>query len=484
MSPCLVNDMTTEPSAHALPYLVPADGDAEMAALIEAWRYRGPAVSWEALVGHAAQIERCMELVEKLRRTPDALARLRLRTGAGLLICGPSGVGKTLLARALASALGREVIAPPTAELTPESIRRLYGELTCSEQAVVVLLDEAESIIAAPWQPQADEAKRTAFLAALDGIQRPRRGPITVALTTVRLEQLDEAAIRPGRLAPRLLLERPTAEERLVLLQRLADGLPVQGNLDLAQVAERTTHWTGAELAGAIEDACSRSLRDHSDALRQDLLLQVVAERYDIVDTGEEDTHADMERVAVHEAGHALYAWLRWPGGLASVRVDPRGGATDLLPSVMSRFPDAQQLRRLAELALAGPAAELIVYGAQHGSSGGHRDKARATELLLGVLAIDKPYSVDELESGMSSDRGSERMRAGWHAEVETLAADAQAAAVRLLAQHTRALRPLAEQLLAAPEGVLSGEALETAIDRALPGSLDSLYGDEGEPTP
>jgi ATP-dependent Zn protease len=473
--------MTTEQGAHALPYLVPADGDAEMAALIDAWRYRGPAIGWDAVVGHAAQIERCLELVEKLHRSQEELAQLRLRTGAGLLICGPSGVGKTLLARALASALGREVIAPPTAELTPESIRRLYAELTRTEQAVVVLLDEAESIIAGPWQLHADESKRGAFLAALDGIQRPQRGPITVALTTDRLEQLDEAAIRPGRLAPRLLLEPPTAEERLVLLRRLADGLPVQGSLDLEQVVERTQGWTGAELAGAIEEACSRSLRDHSDALRQDLLLQVVAERYVIVDEGDEDTRADLERVALHEAGHALYAWLRWPGGLASVRIGPRDGSTELLPSVLSRFPDAQQLRHLAELALAGPAAELIAYGEHRVSNGGHRDKAHATELLIGVLEIEKPYAVDVLERGSDSDRGSERMRAGWHAELEARAMDAQASVIRLLAPHAKALRPLAEQLLEAPEGALSGEALEAAIDRALPGSLAAL---DGEPRP
>jgi hypothetical protein len=98
------------------------------------------------------------------------------------------------------------------------------------------------------------------------------------------------------------------------------------------------------------------------------------------------------------------------------------------------------------------------------------------------VLEIEKPYAVDVLERGSDSDRGSERMRAGWHAELEARAMDAQASVIRLLAPHAKALRPLAEQLLEAPEGALSGEALEAAIERALPGSLAALGG-ESRPT-
>ena len=75
------------------------------------------------------------------------------------------------------------------------------------------------------------------------------------------------------------------------------------------------------------------------------------------------------------------------------------------------------------------------------------------------------------------SDRGSERMRAGWHAEVEAMATETQANVLRWLAPHPDRLSRLAELILEAPDLSLSGEELEQAIDKAWPGALDSAKG-------
>src|SRR5680860_1472445 len=127
-----------DPKDQTLPYAIPDGDDEEMARLIDSWRYRGPRVPWEAIVGHGPQITRCRELVEKLRRSPDELALLRIRVGAGLVISGPAGVGKSLMARALATALDRDVIVPPTGELTAATIRRLYAQLAKDDRPVLV----------------------------------------------------------------------------------------------------------------------------------------------------------------------------------------------------------------------------------------------------------------------------------------------------------------------------------------------------------
>jgi ATP-dependent 26S proteasome regulatory subunit len=90
-----------------LPAWIPGDADDdEVVRLIDSWRYAGPPTPWEAIVGHERQIQRCQELVEKLRRTDDELERLKIRVGAGMVITGEAGVGKSLLARAIATALG------------------------------------------------------------------------------------------------------------------------------------------------------------------------------------------------------------------------------------------------------------------------------------------------------------------------------------------------------------------------------------------
>jgi SpoVK/Ycf46/Vps4 family AAA+-type ATPase len=98
--------MSHEP-AQPLPFAIAADADdVEVAALIESWRYRGPAVSWDAVVGHAPQVRRCQEIVEALRRPEADLERLRIRLGRGILLAGPAGTGKTDEALAIATDLG------------------------------------------------------------------------------------------------------------------------------------------------------------------------------------------------------------------------------------------------------------------------------------------------------------------------------------------------------------------------------------------
>ena len=468
-------------SETGLPYLAPHEGDTEIAALIESWRYRGPSVQWAEVVGHTAQIARCMELVETISRAPADLERLRLRVGAGLVITGPTGVGKTLIARALATALGRDVVIPPTSELTAETIRRMYEQLGRDEKPVVVVLDEAEALIGGTWSPGQDPAGQKALLAALDGIQRREGSPVTVAVTTTPVAQLDPAAIRPGRLAPRLVLEPPTAEERAELLARTIEGLPTEGEIALQTVVDRTVGWTGAELLTAVEDACSRSLIDGSDALREDLLLQVIAERYVIQDVPQADEKASL-RVAVHEAGHVLFGFQMFPGAIASVQLRGRMGWTALIDGFERRIRDSGGLRGLAELALAGDVAEVVVFGPGGGSEGSEHDKARATELLWGLIQARKPYHPTVLEQGQASDRGSERMRAGWHAEVEQLAADAHGQVLRVLAGRQRALLSLGQAILDADDQELSGGALEAAIEASLPGAVSGLYGDSSGP--
>lgn len=93
-----------------------------------------------------------------------------------------AGVGKTLLARAVAGAVGRALIVPPVSEMTPGLIARLYSQLGRMEP-VVVVLDEAEPLIASPHGGGDPDLVR-ALCVVLDGLERPSRAPITLALTT------------------------------------------------------------------------------------------------------------------------------------------------------------------------------------------------------------------------------------------------------------------------------------------------------------
>lgn len=438
-----------------------------MVVLIESWRSRGSATGWDAVVGHASQIRRCQELVEALSRDPADLARLHIRIGRGLVLTGPSGSGKTLLARALATAIGRDVIVPPTAELTAATIARLYTQLARMEP-VVVILDEAEGIIGHSLGGGDNDLTR-ALCVALDGIERPERGPVTLALTTAQEWELSSTATRPGRLAPRLDLSLPTYEERLLLLERAVDGVPTEGPIDLPRVAERTASWTGAELVTAIEEAMLRSLPERIDALREDLLLQVVRERY-VIDDEPPLKEEAQTFLAEHEAGHAIYAELVFPGRVAVLKLSGSHGQT-LLSEELSRLPaTADRLRRMAGVALAGMAAEELLDRNAGPGDGSILDLYKATQLLMRRDAVTSFVDVDAFEDGSRSDRGSERMRAALHARVEQEAAALKVEVSAALAPYLSGIRRLAAVVLAAPEQALSGEPLQAAIADAMSG--------------
>lgn len=447
-----------------LPYAIGDNDDVEVLTLIDSWRYRGQPLDWDAIVGHERQVRRCREIVEALRRPEEELERLHVRLGRGLVIVGPPGSGKTMIARATAGALGLDVIAPPVSELTPGLVARLYAQLGKLDP-VVVVLDEAEPLVGPYHLSDADLVR--ALCVALDGLDRPSRAPITIALVTAT--DLSPIATRPGRLSPRLELSLPTGDERRILLERAITGLPIVGKIDVDRVVERTMGWSGAQITVAVAEAMSRSLPSKTDALTNANLLAIVTEDWVLTDPQPRRQYS-VERAAKHEASHCLWAELRWPGRVASVTLDgsASAGRTRLDDGQFDRLLDRAAFRDLAALALAGLAGELIWFGVDHISDGPSKDRAQATSWLTRWRETTLPYDPDVLEHGMESDRGSERMRAAIHAEIEQESAKLLAEVVAVLAPHRSAIDALGWSIREADDMTLSGDALSAAIQRAL----------------
>jgi cell division protease FtsH len=311
--------------------------------------------------------------------------------------------------------------------------------------------------------PNADRSR--ALLAALDGVASSSTGPFTIALSLIPALHLSSPAIRPGRLSPHLELDPPELDDRRALFANSIAERPVNGPIDLDRLAERTIGWTGAEIVGAVEEAVSRSLPDHTDSVRMDLLLDVLTERFAITDEKPSDDVVH-RLTAQHEAGHAVHGHLLWPGRVTVMRVTPDGGMTEFDETLIEGFQSIERLRQLAAVMLAGCAAEELFAGRTGVTDGTISDRAIATRHIESMLMAELRYAPQTIEG--PSGRGSERMRASLHVAIEQAANAIYAEALAFLSPHKAALDRLATAVLEADDHTLSGSALASAIDAAL----------------
>lgn len=457
----------------------PASPSAQTLTLLARSRFRGSSVAWDDIIGHEPAKRELSVVAAQVRRQSVA-QQLGLTLVSGVLISGPPGTGKTMLAKALAGAIDRPVYVLPSAEANPVLIRELYEALAL--EACVVVWDEADAFLRSRREfmrrGNNDEAKTVAaFCTALDGVN-PIAGPITVALTAEHEAMLDDSALRAGRLTTHVELELPNRDERRVMWNSVVGRLPTAGPLDLERATDRSVGMSGADIAATVMVALGLSLVDGTDSLRQELLDEAILRR-NRVDERPPRSSLNLWRSAVHEAGHALFAATIWgPQVVASITVTrsgPEDGRTQLSDEFLEGIDlDFGLIRQQAAWNLAGLAAEELVFGTDATSPGSSGDIARASRHLHGLVAdlgaspAIGPLDVSVLEYGGDSDRGSDFMRTTVWQEVRAGAIVALAEATTTLGGRVAQIRQLADRLIAAQDLTLSGRELELLLTETL----------------
>lgn len=224
-----------------------------------------PDVGFDDVGGLPTAKRELVRAVEWPLRYPDALDRLGIDPPGGVLLYGPPGNGKTLLARAVASTTDANFIGVDG----PELFDRYVGE---SERAVrdvfnrahdtapaVVFFDEVDALSAtrAEEGSAAPERVVSQLLTELDGLEG--REGVTVLGATNRLDRIDPALVRPGRFDRTVHVGRPAQEAREEILRIHAEGRPLQG-VDLGELAARTEGFSGSDLAALLREASLAAL--------------------------------------------------------------------------------------------------------------------------------------------------------------------------------------------------------------------------------
>jgi transitional endoplasmic reticulum ATPase len=227
-----------------------------------------PEVGW-ADIGGLEEVKRLLvESVEWPLRHQQLFARLGVRSARGVLLHGGPGVGKTLLARALARESQANFIAVRGPELfnmylgeTERAVRELFAR---ARQAApcVVFFDELDALAPARGVADSQTAERVVaqLLTEMDGIQG-LQGVVVLAATN-RPELIDPALLRPGRFDMLVALPPPDREARLAILQVHTRGAPLAEDVDLARIATITEAMTGADLEALCRRAALAAVRE------------------------------------------------------------------------------------------------------------------------------------------------------------------------------------------------------------------------------
>lgn len=338
-----------------------------------------------------------MELADYLKHS-EKYEKMGARMPRGVLLYGPPGTGKTLLARALAGEAGVPFYALSGSDFVQmyvgvgaSRVRALFQKARKAGKCVL-FIDEIDALGKKRDQSANDEREQTlnALLSEMSGF-RPCSGVLVLAATN-RLDTLDPALLRPGRFDRQIEVGLPNRQERKAILALHLKGKPLDGQVDLDQLAAQTVSFSGASLESLINEAAIRAAGRGARAIAPSDIQQAFVRTVAGADKQPVATREELAVIALHEAGHALATRRLLPEHqIARVSILPtaRGAAGYNLTIPPERaMANKADLRRQLQVLLAGRAAELLVGGEEKLTSGAMNDLARAAD-LAGTMVMD-----------------------------------------------------------------------------------------------
>ena len=335
-------------------------------------------------------VKRELEEIVEFLKNPEKFQRLGGRVPRGVLLMGPPGAGKTLLARAVAGEAGVPFYSVSGSEFMQMFVGVGAGRVrdlfeTAKKHAPAMLfIDEIDAVgrhrgTGLGGSQEEREQTLNQILSEMDGFTQTES--VIIMAATNRPDMLDPALLRPGRFDRHIVVDRPSYAGRLAIFKVHSRDVPLAADVDLERLAAGTVGLTGADIRNLVNEAALWASRHDKEQVEmadfeyaRDKVLMGV--KRDEVLTGKEKS-----MTAYHESGHALLAWLV-PGidHLHKVSIIPRGralGATQLLPEE-DRFNISEgELQTRLLFLLGGRAAEKLVF--DEFSAGAEDDLNKAT---------------------------------------------------------------------------------------------------------
>ncbi len=360
-----------------------------------------PRITFKDVAGLDEAKEEVMEVVDFLK-DPKKFTKLGGKLPKGVLLVGPPGAGKTLMAKAVAGEAGVPFFSLSGSDFVEmfvgvgaARVRDLFK--TAKEKApCIIFIDEIDAVGRSRGRGMMmgvnDERENTLnqLLVEMDGFATDK-GVIMMAATN-RPDVLDPALLRPGRFDRQIVIDKPDLKGRTDVLKVHTKNMPLGKDVDIKVIASQTPGFAGAELANVCNEAALLASRRNKEVIEmidfQDAIERVIAgleKKNKVINPKEKKV------VAYHECGHAIVSWLMEGNDPPQkVTIVPRGvsalGYTLNMPLEDRYLMTKEELfARICGL-LGGRVAEEIVF--QSISTGAQNDLERVTDIAYSMVAI------------------------------------------------------------------------------------------------
>lgn len=413
-------------------------------------------VRWDDIAGVEGTKDELREVVEFLSH-PKRFKSLGARVPKGILLHGPPGTGKTMLAKAVAHESGANFYSQSAssfvemfAGLGAARIRRLFKEARDNAPSIL-FIDELDAVGATRGSDVSGERDQTLnqLLVEMDGFEASEN--IVVMAASNLLEKLDPALLRPGRFDRQVFVPPPDLRGREEILGVHTRNKPLSQDVELSRVAQHTSGLTGADLANLCNEAAIQAGRRKRDFIAQsdfdDAFERVVAGLL----SRKMITDHEKRVVAWHEAGHALVSeLLPTVDKVQKVSIVPRGkalGYTLNLPQEDRYLKSRQELIDYMKVLLGGRVAEQITFGRV--TTGASDDLSKVTMIARSmVYEYGMGTSIRSHQVPSNDWNVSEMMRQRRDEEVTEIAEEAYRGAQGLINDHRDLLDEIAYKLL------------------------------------
>ncbi|PWK15591.1 AAA family ATPase [Tumebacillus permanentifrigoris] len=359
-------------------------------------------VEFEHIGGQDMPKREIMEALDFMRHR-EKINELGIRPLKGIILTGPPGTGKTLLAKAAASYTDSAFVAASGSEFVEmyvgvgaSRVRDLFKKARMlakkeGKDSAIVFIDEIDVIggkRGGNSSHQEYDQTLNQLLTEMDGMGTTSSPFVLVVAATNRLDILDPALIRPGRFDRQIRVDLPDKVGRLAILEIQTRNKPLAEGVSLEMVARETYGFSGAQLEALCNEAAILALREDKSQVEQlhfrDSVDKVLlGER-----TGKRPRQDELERVSVHELGHAITAELVRTNSVSHITIAPRGNALGFVrqvPESDGYLYTKDQLINQIIVALGGTVSEELIYGNR--STGAQGDIQQATNMARTIVA-------------------------------------------------------------------------------------------------